>query len=1762
MKRLSKLTLLFAAVVMLMEAFLPVVSLAVLIGEGTKYNEQSVVSLNKTDVRPYSDDNGNGNIDDTYNFYLSGIQQNSVVNQVPYKIGDFNQTDGFNFNRDYLYYCLNWGIGFGSSNPDYTIPANGVDYVFVKNLKDYTVEDSNGAIANATDLNKIRWIADKMYVPNLDSSNTTYDAAQLKAKLLADAGITNSTLTEDDIDVIQQFALWYMINDKADELYPDRLGESLYAKLHVQGFDFGNGFIRVNDSNLSGDRASDANKLFNYFTKSEETYTEDEPEIKINSTEKGYTGELSIQEVRKNPFNVLVIGPFRIDEMNSNNNYFDFSYEIEYKTSEDEANYTILNTENTFYYVLDNPDSSLSFGGNGNLNYDIAEKINDGEFYIGIIKNDEDYTNATNNNPLAQQNYKTNVTNIADFKLSVDYNYYDTLATVWVAEENRNDSQPVLKVEKVKVSDSDYARVGVITPKFDLSLRKFISDIERAGAKVTFDSREPVVDTTNLRNREPGDEVATAKYTHSKEVLTLKRGDLITYTIRIYNEADVDGTATAVTDYLPEGLVFVPNNQTNITYGWSANGQAVSTTYLADNNIVLPAYEKDGRGERATGDIHWLTNGDDCLYYIDLPIVCRIDDSVSAGVELRNIAAITGYSDEDGDSDTTDFDKGDGYNPPTDNSTYLEDDDDYEIVKVEEIFDLSLRKYISSVSTNGETTTFEEDGERKPNDVTTNLNKGDVTTADYKHRKDPVEVETGSLVNYKLVIYNEGDIAGRATKVIDQLPEGLIFKNVVSGNFVLDEYDETNNRVTLEREDRNEDNLAPYANGTLSFEVIEIQCEVTADPDETNNTVLTNIAWIAEYYNSENIPDRDSAPERITVPAELVTTDDGYINEEDNSGKDLADKTNYFIGQEDDDDFEKVVIKPQIGYYDIVLVKEDSQGEQLSETATFEVDGVTKQVTGRLTIVKDKVISASNVDEVDTYIIRETVPPDEYCAFDGTIKIEVYKKKSGRRYVVDSIKYYVDNVEVVEDRNDLDVYLNTNGNIYVEVKDYQFDLSLRKYIDKIERRGEQVELEEPRAPRIDTLALKNRGSTTATYKHTKDVVSVKHGDIVTYKIRVYNEGELDGKVTKITDYLPEGLALIAVVSPDYNGELNKNWQIVTNQGIKSMPLVGENGWYKDESEIPENSILKNEDVENLNLVWAEGNNLLEIENNSLNDTVIKKYGSTVEEGDNWQKSIQDENDGLFYEEVEVICMVVAPNTYEGTLKNVAEISDHQAINNNNVEVDVADRDSEPYNVYEDDVHTPGMEINEYTPGEQDDDDFEPLKLTYFDLALRKFITGVNEEEVNSRIPEFYIDEEGNYKYKHPKDPVYVVDKDIVTYTIRVFNEGTIAGYAEEVEDDIPEGLLFLPESDLNIGYRWVMYREALEDEDLEGKTTITRNNKIYVETQNAEEATIIRTDYLSEAQGTINEETGENSNLLKPFDKATMDSPDYRDIQVQFKVMQEEIPEDNEGRIIINKAQITEDSDDDEDSIPDKWNEGEDDQDIEKIYVQEFDLALFKWVSKTIVTVDGKTTETETGFIPNVGLTEVTGENYRDNEEPEPIAKVELDKKKLKSTVVKFVYNIRVRNEGDIPGYATEIVDYIPEGLEFIAEDNKYWGWELGEKEGTIKTRALETILIQPGATVELSVVFTWKNDSNNLGLKTNVAVISEDYNDKHVKDIDSTPGNEDMTKYDKEQEDDDDFALVILTLKTGTEVKYIGLVLGFVTIIAAGAITIKKFVL
>ena len=644
-----------------------------------------------------------------------------------------------------------------------------------------------------------------------------------------------------------------------------------------------------------------------------------------------------------------------------------------------------------------------------------------------------------------------------------------------------------------------------------------------------------------------------------------------------------------------------------------------------------------------------------------------------------------------------------------------------------------------------------------------------------------------------------------------------------------------------------------------------------------------------------------------------------------------------------------------------------------------------------------------------------------------------------------------------------------------------FDLALRKFITAVNDE-ELIDIDGSytREPDVDVTPLVQESGTTAIYNHPKTPVSVAREDVVTYTLRVYNEGEKDGYVKEITDHLPPQLEFLV------NDELNLRY-----------------GW-----KVSEDGRTITTDITSPDTEYSATRDEIYATRTTDEDKVLLKAFNGTE---------------LDYIDVQVRCKVKKDIDITQKITNIADITEDADENNEPVE----DRDSDEDNVeLPSDEDLPGYkddEINsgdEYIPGQEDDDDFEKLiideAVPKFDLALRKFITGVNETQIDNRVPVFTVTEDGKYVYEHTKEPVDVKTGDVVTYTIRIFNEGNMAGYAELVKDDIPDGLLFLPEHQTNIDHRWVMYTE-------DGEVT-----------ENPEEADYIETDYLSKAQ---EEETG-RVNLLQAFNPETMTQPDYHDIKVAFEVTEP----NTSDRIIINHAQISEDSDeegnpvDDEDSEPDEWNEGEDDQDIEKIKVKYYDLALRKWVTEAIVTYDGKTTVTQTGNTAEM--------------DPEPPAKVEIRGSRMDKTTVKFRFKIRVTNEGEIAGHVGEISDYIPEGLKFIQADNPEWK----EVDGKVVTDQLKDTLLQPGESAEVEIVLTWINGEEHLGLMTNVAEISEDDGD----DIDSTPDNQ------KDGEDDQDDAPVIISITTGAAdvYGYIGLAAGVLAILSSGIILIKKFVI
>lgn len=163
-------------------------------------------------------------------------------------------------------------------------------------------------------------------------------------------------------------------------------------------------------------------------------------------------------------------------------------------------------------------------------------------------------------------------------------------------------------------------------------------------------------------------------------------------------------------------------------------------------------------------------------------------------------------------------------------------------------------------------------------------------------------------------------------------------------------------------------------------------------------------------------------------------------------------------------------------------------------------------------------------------------------------------------------------------------------------------------------------------------------------------------------------------------------------------------------------------------------------------------------------------------------------------------------------------------------------------------------------------------------------------------------------------------------------------------------------------------------------------------------------------------------------------------------------------------------------------------------------------------------------------VTEVTLQNGSENTiksfSDSKLAKVEIHAKKVANTTVQMKYKIKITNEGEVVGTATDIIDYMPEDVTFDKTLNQTW---YKDNDGNLHTAVLSDVKINPGESKEVTLILTKKMTENNLGTTYNTAEIASVSNSENLLDKDSTPNNK--------QNGEDDFseADVIVSIKTGT---------------------------
>ena len=1607
--------------------------------------------------------------------------------------------------------------------------------------------------------NQILWILDNAYIPGttnkeeyLKKFNAVYDIA------------VGDTLTDEDIIAIQKMAIWYftnyIIHDDITYNPSDRW------KIYNQTDSETGSWLKITNDNWATQASIGEGD--------NENRRKYESDLLYKNLIKAANDGASEYNTTRTPVSINTNG---LTEVADN------KYKISIKKVGE-------------YYVL----GPMKLNGTNNVNSSITLKVTDKngneitDYKISDSEGNEQ--NKTINDYIGNEDgfyIKVSSTNGKTIKVSLNITNSGTKKTLWL-KGTETDTKITLAgeqplVEITRTPETIETELTAEYTEFDLALRKYI--IEVNGKKLTdlnLTSRNPNIDESTLKK------ATTATYKHRKDPVEVKENDVITYSITIYNEGDIDGYASKIIDQLPTGLIVSPENPETITsigkdgniknqYKITNGLPTASTSGAPANaivfNIVTPANSLKAYSEA------------DGLDYETLTFKCIVKQEPDTKVNkiLTNVAWIADAKNSNGNSVTdrdsspstspnVNRDNMENYTGNTSNKEDLkddnyfykgeQDDDDFEklVVKpVQKVFDLELVKFISAVSKdekieNGEylTDTKNADGvyTRAPKIIIEKDESKQDTNRKIKcdwspSNKEALLVNPGDYVLYTIRVYNAGEVDGYAASIKDLLPVGLEFVDVKDESLdyygiwkletMTDENGEERQLISTDylakgngKELNSVQGDANYTANLLralddnkdvsdsepknpDYRDVRVLCKVK----EQTNKVLVNYAQIAKHTDKDNndIKDVDSTPDNL-VPSKGP--------------------------QEDDEDLERLKVKGP-DKYSLILVKEDKNGKQLDSTAEFEVTTngkkETKKITGKLTIAENVTIDENHLTE-DVYVIKETKAPDDYCKFDGTITITVTKKEKddGSGYEK-SMKYTVIDSKGndITNKKDANVYLNEDGNIYVEVRNYE-EPEIHKGVKDVTNQDSGYNTDEVHTWVIESDIPSNLDD----YKFYNVV------DNIDYRLKFEGTNKVVVKIGNTT--LKEGIDYKISFVENANGVQNKTTSgkltltfLDTENGMNASTTLKNNQGKKIQV-IFNTTFAKDE---NGNLLAAMGEQIpnqakLEYINTSSDNKVTKesekpeihtggvvlyKYYELKDE----KHSLEGAKFGIYATEEDAKnnknVIITATSDKDGLVKFAglkyggdAKSSENNKQQDGTYKYD-ADKASTNYWIAEIEAPDGFEKYNEIIAVTINKDSYNEKTPIYqvknnklnFDLALRKFITQVQDTEVTTRIPQVKY-ENGQISYEHTKEPLVVHVNDVVIYTLRIFNEGNIDGYSSTITDDIPDYLEYLPENETNTKYLWKMY-------DKDGN-----------ETQDVSEAVKIKTTYLSKE----NEKTA-GENLLKAFD-GNVANISYKDIKIAFKVKD---PNSN-TYIITNNAQISDDSDkdgkpiEDIDSVPDEWNEGEDDQDIEHVKVEYFDLALLKYVTKAIVIENGQERITETG--------------YNGLEDPEPVVKVEIKKKQLKNVIVKFAYGIKITNEGDIPGYAKEITDYVPAGLRFEAADNPGW---TDEGNNVISTRLLEGTLLQPGESATVEVVLTWINGADNLGEKINTAEISEDYNDHgDVPDRDSTPDNQ------APGEDDIDIAKVILAISTGIGQTFFGLTIGLLSVVLVGIVLIKKFVL
>lgn len=508
--------------------------------------------------------------------------------------------------------------------------------------------------------------------------------------------------------------------------------------------------------------------------------------------------------------------------------------------------------------------------------------------------------------------------------------------------------------------DDDDCENIQINNSFDLALRKFITKINDTEI---VNSREPVIIKASVDRL---NRVKTAGYYHEKEALNVKTGDIITYKLRIYNEGGVVGYVRNITDYLPEGLEFLEDENNDI---WmvdnnkSQEGITAISRKSGVGEIEIPAsYGSIGYKKLADGTLQ-----DEELFWKDLEIKCRVT-STTKDTLLINVAELTNYGYKLGNSFVSA------------NSNNVDRDSIKENVFNDKDVDNLIDDYYKDRDINDPYKSFSING------VSTKLVPGREDDDDF----ESIKVDNPIIGNYGLDLKKTDEKGNVLQGVFFNVKEGVIgetettSKNVSteSDGIAIIEVDKEINTSNVSKIDTYEITEMNATEGRIvvngkNYKALKNAITIYVKKENIDNKyVLSDVSFNEDFSSSF----KQKNNEQISIDIELYNGDTAkvYATIENNTAK-------------------ITIQNKEEKRYKIKMIKHDMDGNAISNSTLYISTVNHPQVTDNTgTIETTQVVEELNSDEYIIYCAEYATPGYENLFKNVNIKIKYKIDENGK----------------------------------------------------------------------------------------------------------------------------------------------------------------------------------------------------------------------------------------------------------------------------------------------------------------------------------------------------------------------------------------------------------------------------------------------------------------------------------------------------------------------------------------------------------------------------------------------------------------------------------------------------------------------------------------------------------------------------------------------------------------------------------------------